>query len=330
MNGDLPLVSIVTPVYNGEKYLAECIESVLNQKYTNWEYIIANNCSTDSSLDIARGYAKLDDRVHVYSYEEFVGVIQSHNRALRAISPSSKYCKIVSADDWIFPECVNSMVDLAEHNPAVGIVGAYVLSGGGTEWRLKLDGLPYHKSIIPGREACRWHLLGDRHYLGFPTAVLYRSDLVRREKSFYPNLREHADISAFYKYLQNSDFGFIHQVLAYERIHRENLSAEALKIYSIEGSKLLDVLEYGPLYLSKEEMTARLKGLTRDYYDLLAIGIVNLKGKRFWNYHMQILRESGQPLSVIKLGTAIFRKMFDLAFNPKQTVEKILRRLKNR
>jgi len=53
-----PLVSIVTPVYNGEPYLAECIESVLAQTYPNWEYIIQNNCSTDRTLEIASEYGK--------------------------------------------------------------------------------------------------------------------------------------------------------------------------------------------------------------------------------------------------------------------------------
>jgi glycosyltransferase involved in cell wall biosynthesis len=52
LNG--PLVSILTPVYNGEKYLAECIRSVLAQTYQNWEYTIVNNCSTDKTLEIAK------------------------------------------------------------------------------------------------------------------------------------------------------------------------------------------------------------------------------------------------------------------------------------
>ncbi|MCB0227477.1 MAG: glycosyltransferase, partial [Anaerolineae bacterium] len=52
-----PLVSVVTPVYNTDKYLADCIESVLAQSYDNWEYVIINNCSTDRSLEIAQRYA---------------------------------------------------------------------------------------------------------------------------------------------------------------------------------------------------------------------------------------------------------------------------------
>ena len=62
-----PLVSIVTPVYNGEKFLADCIESILAQSYENWEYIIVNNCSTDRSLAIAEKYAEKDARIKIFS-----------------------------------------------------------------------------------------------------------------------------------------------------------------------------------------------------------------------------------------------------------------------
>lgn len=164
-----PLVSIVTPVYNGERYLEECVESVLRQTYTQWEYLIVNNCSVDSTHDIAERYAKRDGRVRVYHCKQFVGVIESHNRAFRLISPNSKYCKVVSADDWLFPDCVARMVNLAEANPSVGIVGSYTLSGGGALWRVKFDGLPYERTVVSGREACRWHLLGGHYFLGMPS-----------------------------------------------------------------------------------------------------------------------------------------------------------------
>src|SRR5260221_8926960 len=127
-----PLVSIVTPVYNGEQYLVECIESVIRQTYGNWEYLIVNNCSTDSTAEIASRYAERDDRIHVFNYNEFVNVIESSNRALRLVSQSSKYCKIVCADDVLYPECITQMVNLAEEYPSVGIVGAYTLRDDGT------------------------------------------------------------------------------------------------------------------------------------------------------------------------------------------------------
>src|SRR5258705_13800105 len=95
MTSQQPLVSIVTPVYNGEEYLRECIESVLAQTSSNWEYIIVDNCSRDHTLSIAQEYAARDSRIRVHSNETFVRVIENHNIAFRQISAASRYCKVV-------------------------------------------------------------------------------------------------------------------------------------------------------------------------------------------------------------------------------------------
>src|ERR1700691_1872310 len=93
-----PLVSVLTPVYNGEPYLAECIESILAQTYSAWEYIIVDNCSTDGTSEIAARYAKQDRRICVHRNDTLLPIIANHNRAFRLISPNSKYCKVVSGD----------------------------------------------------------------------------------------------------------------------------------------------------------------------------------------------------------------------------------------
>ena len=116
-----PLVSVVTPVYNGATDLAQCIESVLAQTYPHWEYIIVNNHSTDGTLEIAERFARMDERIHVYSNDALLDIIANHNRAYGLISPVSAYCKVVSADDWLFPECLARMVGLAEASPSVGM-----------------------------------------------------------------------------------------------------------------------------------------------------------------------------------------------------------------
>src|SRR5215510_13202262 len=110
MDSKLPRVSIVTPVYNNAEYLAECIESVLAQTYPNWDYTIVNNCSTDGTLTMAQAYAARDARIRVVTNERFVPVIQNYNNAVRQTSAESAYCKILAADDWLFPECLQRMV----------------------------------------------------------------------------------------------------------------------------------------------------------------------------------------------------------------------------
>src|SRR6188768_813307 len=120
MSMNQPLVSVVTPVYNGADFIVECIESVLRQTYKNFEFIICNNCSKDGTLEIAKRYAAQDSRIKLFDNDTFLGVIDNHNLAFSRISPESKYVKVISADDWLFDECLEKMVALAEANPAVG------------------------------------------------------------------------------------------------------------------------------------------------------------------------------------------------------------------
>jgi glycosyltransferase involved in cell wall biosynthesis len=328
MTTDHPLVTVLTPVYNGEKYLAECIESVLAQTYQNWDYTIVNNCSTDRTLEIAQSYAKNDNRIKVVSNSQFVGVIENHNIAFRLISPSSKYCKVVSADDWIYPDCIARLVEVAEANPSIGFVGSYILRGGGTEWDVTFDGLPYQSTVISGRDICRLTLLGGPYVLGIPTSTLYRSDLIRSTDSFYPNLTPYADVSTYFEYLQTTDFGFVHQVLSFERVHERSISSSLRMIGTLTPNLLRNILEYGPVYLTKHEYEIRLEELLDNYYRLLAAGFFNLKDKEFWIYHKRTLEELGHHLYSMRLAKAICVKLLDLLFNPKQTIEKAIRRLK--
>jgi glycosyltransferase involved in cell wall biosynthesis len=325
---DEPFVSVLTPVYNGEKYLAECIESVLAQTYHNWEYLIVNNRSTDRTQAIAEGYASRDSRIRVQNYEDFVDFIESHNRSLRLASPSSKYCKVVSADDCLFPECIARLVQVAERHPSVGIVGSYQLSGGGAEWRVRWTGLPYQVEVIPGKDACRSLLLGGRYVFGVPTSSLYRADVVRSAKSFYPAWRPHADVSSCYEHLQKVDFGFVHQVLSYERVH-ESAITSGRRLLNTHREDLIWLLQrYGPVYLTKAEYDNRLEELLDDYYDLLATSLVNLRGRQFWSYHRKAIHDLGYPLFGTRAAKAVLLKVLDLALNPKSTIERIWVRLK--
>ncbi len=146
-----PFVSILTPVYNGAEFLADCIECVLKQTHQNFEYIIINNCSTDGTLEIALEYAKKDQRIRVHDNEKFVGVIANHNIAFNLMSPQAEYCKVVSADDLIYPTCVQKMVELGQAHPNVSIIGCFQLSGDRILWQ----GHRYPKQVFSGQELCR-------------------------------------------------------------------------------------------------------------------------------------------------------------------------------
>jgi len=75
----MPVVSVITPVYNGERYLEECIRSVLSQTYGDWEYLIYDNCSTDRSGEISRSFASRDPRIRVECSPRFLDIWSNHN-----------------------------------------------------------------------------------------------------------------------------------------------------------------------------------------------------------------------------------------------------------
>ena len=114
----LPLVSVVTPVYNGEEHLRECVESVLRQTYENWQYTIVDNCSTDGTAEIAAEYARADGRIQATSVT--MSACRRHRELQprrRRREPREHVLEGVGADDWIYPECLSAMVELAETAP---------------------------------------------------------------------------------------------------------------------------------------------------------------------------------------------------------------------
>ncbi|MCL5030011.1 MAG: glycosyltransferase [Bacteroidetes bacterium] len=118
----IPLVSIFMPVYNGEKYLSETLDSLLSQTFSGFEIIIVDDGSTDRTLDIATGYAKRDERIKVFSVEHR-GEVFARNFALTKISSTSKYLMNHDSDDISMPQKLEKLVTYLESEPDVDIAG---------------------------------------------------------------------------------------------------------------------------------------------------------------------------------------------------------------
>jgi glycosyltransferase involved in cell wall biosynthesis len=317
-----PLVSVVTPVYNGAKYLRECIESVLAQRYRNWEYLIVNNCSTDETSQIAEYYAERDNRIRVITNPCFVGVIENHNIAFRSICDASSYCKVVSADDYLFPECIPSLVERAEQFPRAAVVGSYAISD---HWIRRIE-LPVNQCLFTGREVCRLYLLGRIGSFGTPSSVLYRSTLLKGRESFYPGRLPNADLAACLECLEGRDFGFVHQILSYERVHEEAASTSLRGVNSFLIDRLQFIHQYGTLYLEQCEMEALIRKVSTSCYRGMAHDAINLRWQRSWNYHRSRFEAMGFRVNRLRMATAICAKGIDLLLNPKQTIERVSRR----
>jgi glycosyltransferase involved in cell wall biosynthesis len=114
------MISIVMPVYNGEKYLKQSIESVIHQTYKNWELIIVNDCSTDKSRSIMQYYANEDERINIIDNEINLKVAQSLNKGFQ--NAKGKYFTWTSDDNLYKPDALKELSFFLDNNPDIGLV----------------------------------------------------------------------------------------------------------------------------------------------------------------------------------------------------------------
>ena len=114
-----PKVSVLMPVYNGEKYLREAVESILNQIFSDFEFIIIDDGSTDNTNDIIRSYS--DPRVRLVTNENNIGLTRSLNRGIDL--SRSKYIARMDGDDVSLPARLEKQVEYMENHPETGVVG---------------------------------------------------------------------------------------------------------------------------------------------------------------------------------------------------------------
>ena len=110
-----PAVSIIVPVYNGEKTLERCVDSVLKQEYKDFELFLINDGSSDKTREICERYAAADDRVLVI-HKENSGVSESRNMAIA--QAHGEYLQFLDCDDWITPDATKLLVRAAKEEQA--------------------------------------------------------------------------------------------------------------------------------------------------------------------------------------------------------------------
>jgi len=312
-----PLVSVITPVYNGAEYLLDCIQSVRAQSFENFEYFIVDNCSTDESFHIAEKVAASDSRIKAIRSEKHVGPIQNWNRSLQSVSPNSSYIKFVHADDWIFPECLTRMVEVAESDENVGLVSAYRLE----EDRVSLDQLPADAPLVPGagsftmngQHVARAILRDKVSVLGSPTSVMFRSKMLPSDGQFFSEEFLHADKDACLRILLEHDFGFIRQVLTFTRRHNESVTSLTNSLDTRRQDNFLLLKKYGPTLQSEADYQSTVSIELRAYYDFLARRFGTGCDSAFWKSHREILHNAGHPLSRMRLIVAVLRRWMNPA-----------------
>jgi glycosyltransferase involved in cell wall biosynthesis len=306
---DAPLVSIVTPAFNEENFLRDCLESVLSQTYRNWEITIVDNKSTDRTLDIAKEYANREPRIRIYENEEFVPALRNFNIAMRQVSPASKYCKFLGADDCLLPTCLERMVSLAEEDSRIGVVGAYSIFGR----RVALFGAPFPQTKFTGREVANKFFSGDLYLVGNPTTLLFRSSAVRERDPFFHEDHDYCDTEAVLGILQSHDFGFVHEVLTFNR-EREGSRASAAQLSSRYPIEMVAMTErFGKLYLSDSQIKQQLRWGWAKYYHRISKQMLMRWDKDFLAACEKDLAKLGYKMNKGRVGVHLILSMAETA-----------------
>jgi glycosyltransferase involved in cell wall biosynthesis len=321
-----PLVSVVTPFHNTAPFLAQCIESVLGQSYPKFEYVLVDNCSTDASGDIAESYALRDSRIRLIRRTELLSQVRNYNAALAEISGASQYCKIVQADDFIFPDCLRLMVQAFEQSESIGLVSAYDLKAG----VVRGSGFPYRTSPMSGREAVRLYFRTGVFFFGSPTSVMYRSSLIRPKEPFYDESRLHEDTEKCFEILEKWDFGFVYQVLSFLRTSAESISGAVRDLSPDALDRYLLVQRYASVFLDEPEAKAVKAQERREYYTALTHAALRFRNAAFWRYHNAGLKTVGETIDRPYLAVESVLALLQMAVNPGATAGRLLSSLRQR
>ena len=235
-----PMVSIIVPIYNAEQYLRRCVDSILNQEYTDYELLLVNDGSTDASGDICEEYGDQDPRVIVIQKEN-TGVSDSRNRALDRAR--GKYLQFLDSDDWITPDATRLFVRAAEEYGCDMVISDFYRVVGE---RLSPKGDIEEEGVLTQEEFAA-HMMENPadFYYGVLWNKLYRRDIVEEHK-----LRMDTDISWCEDFMFNLEyiryakvFYALHAPIYYYVKRKGSLASQGINISKTVKMKL-NVFEY--------------------------------------------------------------------------------------
>ncbi|MFS0788255.1 glycosyltransferase [Shouchella sp. 1P09AA] len=206
-----PKVTILMSVYNDKKHLVECIESVLNQSYSDFLFLIYDDASTDGSKEILQYYATKDKRIELVLNIENKGL--SYNLAEGVLKTESKWIARMDADDIAFKDRLKEQLNYIELNPHIDIVGSYVIDIDNNGEEIELRKVPStHEKISKLIWTCPF----------IHPSVLFKVEAIKRAGSYDANLRRRQDYDLWFRCLKtNLRFANIEKPLVYYRMTDE-------------------------------------------------------------------------------------------------------------
>jgi glycosyltransferase involved in cell wall biosynthesis len=281
-----PLVAVVTPVYNGARYLAETMDCVQAQTYPNLVHVVLDNASTDATPEILALYADARVPVQVTRNATTLPLTDNWEHALTLVPAEARWARVICADDKMASDCIAKTVAIGQSDPNVVLVGC----GFQVMDAPQPSNWPAGVSVIPGREAARRYFMGEGEIIG--PHLLWRADLLKARTPFYDRDFHGIDTEAAFFALQRGDWGNTTENLAWTRIHEHTVSHNVMHA---RGNHFLDWLRYIERYgrwaMDPAQFAAHRRAFRRYYLRRLLTWRLRSGGGAKVEQHLGALRD---------------------------------------
>jgi glycosyltransferase involved in cell wall biosynthesis len=231
-----PKVSVCVPTYNGSAYLPQCLESILNQDFEDFELLIVDDCSSDSTVSLAEEIRRRDARVRVTVNKHNLGLVGNWNRCVQIAR--CEWIKFVFQDDIIAPSCISAMVKAIRPGVDLVVVQRSLDFAAGTSEAVRnmyrdcvsaadiTKYFPGATFISPSDFASLVLRVPHRNFIGEPTSTLVRASAFSKFGYFNPKLVSLCDWEYFARIAVNTGLCYVNETLASFRVHHTSRSAE--------------------------------------------------------------------------------------------------------
>ena len=230
------------PTYNSEKYIRQCLDSVLNQTFQDWTCIVSDDASTDKSVLIAKEYEVRDQRFKVVTHDINVGAANNWNRAKE--NNNSFATKLLCADDYLFEDALAKQLLLLKKNQtSVVFSERFIVFPNGKKLHPRL---PKYASNISFNDAFGYYLRAGRNIFGEPVAALFRTELFNKSEGFHPDFEYALDTSGYMAISRGKEVTFDNAVVGVFRVSKNQWS------HQLRGNQYSQIFDFIDHLVSKE------------------------------------------------------------------------------
>jgi glycosyltransferase involved in cell wall biosynthesis len=281
----MPLVAVVTPVYNGARYLAETMDCVQAQTYSNLVHVVLDNASTDDTPNIIARYQNGRVPIITARNPETVPLAENWDRALKRVPAEAGYFRVLCADDKMIPTAIAETVAVGAANPNVGVIGC----GFQVMDKAQTGRWPPGVSVIPGREAVRRIFMGEGEIIG--PHLMMRADFLAKRDPFYDFTCHANDAEACFYLLQHSDWANTDAILGWTRVHDESVTHNVMHRWGMHFMDWIRFLDtYGRWAMTPEDYAKHRRAYFRYYYRRLMLWRMQPHGAEKTKSHFDFLR----------------------------------------